>query len=454
MKLFLNRYLKTTFLKEILLHNELTFLIINIIAIIFISYKLGRHKYTHLFFGPLFLLNFPLKHIVSYLITLGINLLILQIIYIFQDKNKDNKNWWADILVYLLTFTNLALFMILKFINPLNIDLKSKLNISVQYMVLVPKVYYLGAKKRGVIDSLVYIFFLPALLAGPIIPTDKILQNHINIKRVDDKKKSDEDKKSNSNLPNAKNTPINSTNIHNLTIADRFMNNDYFIHFFSFAAWSALSFTKSFLLTRFHSTKYPLFYLYFYGLAFRAQYYSIWSLASLNFLFSGVEFRNVNFKEFELGTETRDHAKNWNIATVVWLREMVFYPIKSKYGYYFASTATLMTTSIWHGGYPSYFLMFIGIGMFSSFDMAIRRKITGISGLFSDHLRENCKNTVLNHIFNNVIDVIKIIYNILFFTFWSVPFYFTDVKESFVVWRRVWFYGVVYYVIGFFCMLL
>lgn len=125
-----------------------------------------------------------------------------------------------------------------------------------------------------------------------------------------------------------------------------------------------------------YSFIYRIFNVYLFGFTQRTKYYGIWSLAEGSCILAGIGYagidvktgranwdRLVNIRPFplELAQNTRDYLGNWNINTNNWLRNYVYLRVtpKGRKPGFRSTLATFLTSAMWHGFYPGYYLTFI-----------------------------------------------------------------------------------------------
>ncbi|CAH3196030.1 unnamed protein product [Porites evermanni] len=68
---------------------------------------------------------------------------------------------------------------------------------------------------------------------------------------------------------------------------------------------------------------------------------------------------NVNILKVEFATNIKMACDNWNISTALWLRRIV-YERCSRH----RTLAVFIMSSVWHGFYPGYYMMFLSIALF------------------------------------------------------------------------------------------
>jgi lysophospholipid acyltransferase len=119
-----------------------------------------------------------------------------------------------------------------------------------------------------------------------------------------------------------------------------------------------------------------IFLLYLYGFANRTKYYGAWNLAEGSCILAGIGYagidpktgranwdRLINIKplEIELAQNTRSYVGAWNINTNNWLRNYVYLRVtpKGKKPGFRSTFATFLTSAMWHGFYPGYYMTFV-----------------------------------------------------------------------------------------------
>jgi lysophospholipid acyltransferase len=116
--------------------------------------------------------------------------------------------------------------------------------------------------------------------------------------------------------------------------------------------------------------------LHVFCFAVRTKYYGVWALTEGACILSGIGYagfdvktgrakwdRVVNVKpwDIEMAQNTRAYIGNWNINTNNWLRNYVYLRVtpKGKKPGFRASIATFLTSAMWHGFYPGYYMTFV-----------------------------------------------------------------------------------------------
>lgn len=125
-----------------------------------------------------------------------------------------------------------------------------------------------------------------------------------------------------------------------------------------------------------HALPKRIWIMYALGFTSRLKYYTAWSLTEGACILSGMGYKGVdpatgkvswdrlkNVDPFgvESAQNTRAYLGSWNINTNNWLRNYIYLrvtPRGEKPGFR-ATLATFVTSALWHGFYPGYYLTFI-----------------------------------------------------------------------------------------------
>jgi lysophospholipid acyltransferase len=116
--------------------------------------------------------------------------------------------------------------------------------------------------------------------------------------------------------------------------------------------------------------------LYLVALTARLKYYGVWTLTEGSCIMAGLgcdgvnpstgkitwnKLRNIDPLRVETAQNSRDYLSGWNINTNNWLRNYIYLrltPRDHRPGYK-ATLATFLSSAVWHGFYPGYYLTFI-----------------------------------------------------------------------------------------------
>lgn len=333
-------------------------------------------EFLHIPFSILFYLaNFGAYHTELYFMLLLFNLSILLLF------NKSKKRTYFLMVVNLLSFG-----FVKQFSHLLNLDITTKNNVSIQFMLLVPKMYYTA---NEVIDVR-YIFFIPSILAGPVIPL---------IDFIDRKECMFKFKKL------------------------------LYVAFFGGILFLKKYISYEMLVSKENNFLKSFFLLYFYGFLFRSQFYFVWSFSSFLYALCGLEADNIHPFYFEMSENMQDVMRRWNVYVSIWLKDSIFLPSK-KYGNTFAAFMTCFVSSMWHGFYLAYFMMFL------SFPFCVT-PLKNLSKFYQKFMSDK------------FLKYFNILITSLLVSFFSVPFYFLKVDKTLAVWSQVYYYGIIYVMIGY-----
>jgi lysophospholipid acyltransferase len=125
-----------------------------------------------------------------------------------------------------------------------------------------------------------------------------------------------------------------------------------------------------------YSFLHRVFFVHAFSFTMRTKFYGVWALTEGSCILSGIGYagvdpktgraswdRLVNIKplELEMAQNTRGYIAAWNINTNNWLRNYVYLrvtPLGKKPGF-LSSMATFVTSAMWHGFHPGYYLTFV-----------------------------------------------------------------------------------------------
>lgn len=125
-----------------------------------------------------------------------------------------------------------------------------------------------------------------------------------------------------------------------------------------------------------HGLAKRIWIMYALGVTTRFKYYTAWSLTEGACILSGMGYKGVdpttgrvswdrlkNVDPFgvESAQNTRAYLGSWNINTNNWLRNYIYLRVtpKGKKPGFQATLATFVTSALWHGFYPGYYLTFV-----------------------------------------------------------------------------------------------
>ncbi len=116
--------------------------------------------------------------------------------------------------------------------------------------------------------------------------------------------------------------------------------------------------------------------LHMVGFTERLKYYGVWALTEGACILSGLGYKgidpvtgkvswdrlcNVDPWGVETAQNTRAYLAAWNMNTNNWLKNYIYLRVtpKGKKPGFRASMATFVTSALWHGFYPGYYLAFV-----------------------------------------------------------------------------------------------
>ncbi|KAL1921897.1 uncharacterized protein VTP21DRAFT_10539 [Calcarisporiella thermophila] len=198
--------------------------------------------------------------------------------------------------------------------------------------------------------------------------------------------------------------------------------------------------------------KWPLWYRMIYlqiaGIGARIKYYSVWLMAEGACILCGLGFNGYdkNGKPTwnrvsnidPLGYETAENVKalleSWNQRTNIWLKNYVYMRVTPP-GHKPSFSSTLITFSVsalWHGFHPGYYLTFLSAALAQNIAKKLRRNLRVLfmsPTLKPPHPRIKA-----------VYDLVGRIVTVASFNYIAVPFVLLSLKDSFAVWRAVYFH--------------
>ncbi|MCJ1260253.1 lysophospholipid acyltransferase [Lobaria immixta] len=187
------------------------------------------------------------------------------------------------------------------------------------------------------------------------------------------------------------------------------------------------------------------------GFSTRMKYYGVWYLTEGACILSGMGYKgietktgrvrwnrlqNVNPWGIETAQNSRAYLENWNMNTNNWLRNYMYLRVtpKGKKPGFRASLATFVTSAVWHGFYPGYYLSFILAAFLQTVAKNFRRYVRPFF-LTPDGQRPTP--------YKIYYDVVCYFTTQVAFCFTTAPFVLLTLPTSLLVWSRVYFYAVI-----------
>ncbi|KAJ9639573.1 Lysophospholipid acyltransferase [Knufia peltigerae] len=191
--------------------------------------------------------------------------------------------------------------------------------------------------------------------------------------------------------------------------------------------------------------------MYMLGFTSRLKYYGVWSLTEGACIMAGIGYNgmdpntgkplwnrleNVNAWGIETAQNSRAYLDNWNKNTNKWLRNYIYLRVtpKGKKPGFRATLATFVTSALWHGFYPGYYLTFL-LGAFVQTVAKNSRRYIRPFFLTPD----GTKSTKYKIYY----DIAGYLVTQFTFSFVTAPFVILGFNDSLKAWGRVYFYAIV-----------
>lgn len=182
------------------------------------------------------------------------------------------------------------------------------------------------------------------------------------------------------------------------------------------------------------------------GFVSRCKYYFAWAVAESGLIFSGLCFEgyaerpngklkprwtryiNSRIRRVEFSTSATELVQNWNICTGIWLRYYVYERLTppGRRPTFRTVVVTQTVSGIWHGLFPGYWLFFVSSAFMLESSKVLYRYEQG----WAPRLRKFPLWTAL-----------KVVYSAYTLNYCAAAFQILTFKESFEVWRSVYFSG-------------
>lgn len=196
------------------------------------------------------------------------------------------------------------------------------------------------------------------------------------------------------------------------------------------------------------SIVYRAFYLYLLGFSYRLKYYGAWSISEGACILSGLGFngktkdgrykwnrvQNVDPYAFETGQNTHAVLEAWNMNTNKWLKNYVYLRVtpKGRKPGFLSTFATFLTSAMWHGTQPGYYLTFATGAFYQSLGKVFRRNIRPIF-MLSDGITPGPHKVLY--------DIVSFVVTQIGFGYVVQPFMILEFGASIKLWKSVYFYG-------------
>ncbi|TCD66824.1 lysophospholipid acyltransferase [Steccherinum ochraceum] len=202
----------------------------------------------------------------------------------------------------------------------------------------------------------------------------------------------------------------------------------------------------------------------FYGFIERTKYYAIWTLTEGAAIITGLGFTgygpsgetrwkgaaNVQILSIEVPPNLKVLLDSWNMKTNVWLRECVYKRVtpKGKKPGFRSSMITFATSAFWHGISGGYYLAFTMGGFVQTIGRLCRSNIRPLF-LPATYVATRDAPPPPQTTAKIAYDVIGTVCTVLLLNYMAAPFMLLSLKDSFLGWANLQYYGIVMTVAAF-----
>jgi len=189
-----------------------------------------------------------------------------------------------------------------------------------------------------------------------------------------------------------------------------------------------------------HSFLYRVFYVWLGTSLCRFPYYFAWLLSEGSCVLAGVGYggmkngvpqwdraTNCRVIGLEAAQNFKEVTENWNIRTDHWLKHYIYARVP------FANVAmTFLTSAVWHGFYPGYYMSFMSASLVIQEARAIRRNIRPW------FLKEDGVTPAPSKRFYDIVCTIATSFTL---NYVMTPFMLLSLECSWKVWLSIFFVG-------------
>jgi len=183
-----------------------------------------------------------------------------------------------------------------------------------------------------------------------------------------------------------------------------------------------------------------LLILYITMFLMRCKYYCIWTLSEIAYIMSGsstfVKYRgrNVDILDVETADNIYTLTNGWNKKTNAWLKDCVYKPLMhSGYSKFVCIISTNLVSSVWHGFYPGYYITFVLGGATTLLGQIWRKQIILESRYYS---------------LNRLYDIVRMVVVAMLVAFVSASFELCDIQRIMKAYNSLYWFGAIMIVIG------
>jgi len=214
-----------------------------------------------------------------------------------------------------------------------------------------------------------------------------------------------------------------------------------------------------------------VYHLHMLSFVTRMKYYGVWTLTEGACIMSGIGYKGLDPKTgkpnwdrltnikpagVEFAQNSHAYLGNWNINTNHWLRNYIYLRVtpKGKKPGFRASMTTFVTSAFWHGFLPGYYMAFV----LASFEQNIAksknpsRSLPATTNFITNPITDSRR--LLRPFFmtpdgsrptpyKRYYDLFTWLITQLAFSFTTAPFILLTIRDSTLVWGRVYFYCIV-----------
>ncbi|KAM0680285.1 Lysophospholipid acyltransferase [Glugoides intestinalis] len=286
---------------------------------------------------------------------------------------------------YYFTAFNIAILYIYKiFGGYLDPRIKGTFDISGFLMILTVKAGYIAKDfDKNFKNLFEYLFFVPGLLTGPTMPYNEFIKRDRMVS-----------------------TPFPSIQLAKAIV-----------FLCLYAILRSFPFKEKLFIS---DCSFParVGFVYLFNFCRRNKFYFAWNFSDSCFsLYNCPGYLNIDFYRVELTESIREISLNWNKFISLWIKTLFFTPLKEK-SIPMAVAVSYSVSAALHGINPCYFIFFLSFALYSK----------PIS-----YANEILKYTIL-----------KRIQMMLFIAYFSLPFNLLGLKELYISWKNLFFYGHVY----------
>ncbi|KAF2854267.1 MBOAT family protein-like protein [Plenodomus tracheiphilus IPT5] len=295
----------------------------------------------------------------------------------------------------------------------------------------------------SVLDYLGYVFFFPAMMAGPAFDyadySEYITTTMFTLPPGVDPAKAPATRKKRK-IPRS-GLPATIKGVYGTL---------WLFAFLKFSAWYQPSFYLGDEYMKYNFFR-RVWQLYMLGLTTRMKYYAVWSLSEGSCILSGIGYNGIdpetnrakwdrltNIKPWEIETaqNARAYLGFWNINTNHWLRNYMYLRVtpKGQKPGFRATLATFVTSAFWHGFYPGYYLAFVLASFVQTAAKNGRRMIRPL--FMTPDGKEPLRTKKFYDWFTTLLTQVV-------FAFVVTPFILLGFSDTLTVWARVYFYTLI-----------